>query len=490
MAESTPDTGVPTVSMIMSTDDLIRLSACDVVDLLARGEVTPFDLLDAAEARIAETDGVLNALPTLCFDRARADAERLSGEPVGAGRPGYFHGLPIAVKDLSDVAGVRTTYGSMAFADHVPERSDYMVERLEANGALVVAKSNTPEFGAGSQTFNEVFGTTTNPWNTSLTPGGSSGGSAAALAAGQIWLATGSDHGGSIRIPTSFTSTVGLRPGPGVVPHGPIRLPFNTLAVNGPMARTVEDAALMLDAMSGLDPRDPLTRPAPQTPYRQAVTAPTPPKRVAFSPDLGIGPVDPEVRRLCAEGAQRFADVGAIVEENCIDLHDAVEIFEVTRAVYFSSDRAHFLEEHRDKFKPDLVWNIEQGLKIDADRVARAERARGELYHRTATFFETCDLLLCPAVMAPPFDHRLRYLEEVDGVKFEHYFGWLLMAFAISLTACPSMSVPTGFTDDGRPVGLQMVAPMAHESALLSAAAVFEGLSGLKDLVPLDPRSP
>ena len=474
----------------MSTDDLTRLSACAVVDLLARGEISPAELLDAAEARIAETDSVLNALPTLCFDRARAHAERLSKDPPGADQPGYLHGLPIAVKDLSDVAGVRTTYGSMAFADHVPERSDYMVERLEANGALVVAKSNTPEFGAGSQTFNEVFGTTTNPWNTTLTPGGSSGGSAAALAAGQVWLATGSDHGGSIRIPTSFTSTVGLRPGPGVVPHGPLRLPFNTLAMNGPMARNVADVALMLDAMAGLDQRDPLTRAAPAIPYRQAVSAPTRPKRVAFSPDLGIGPVDPEVRRLCAEGAQRFADAGVVVEEDCIDLHDAVEIFEVVRAVYFSSDRAHFLDEHRDKFKPDLVWNIEQGLKIDADRIARAERARGALYNRAATFFETYDLLLCPAVIAPPFDHKLRYLEEVDGVKFEHYFGWLVMAFAISLTACPSMSVPTGFTDDGRPVGLQMVAPMGHEAALLSAAAVFEELSGLKDLVPLDPRTP
>ena len=210
-----------------------------------------------------------------------------------------------------------------------------MVERLEANGALVVAKSNTPEFGAGSQTFNDVFGTTTNPWNTKLTPGGSSGGSAAALASGQVWLATGSDHGGSIRIPTSFTSTVGLRPGPGVVPHGPTRLPFNTLAVNGPMARTVADVALMLDAMTGLDARDPLTRPSPATPYREAVDHPVAPGRVAFSPDLGIAPVDAEVRRVCAEAAQRLADAGVAVEEACIDLHDAVEIFEVIRAVYF-----------------------------------------------------------------------------------------------------------------------------------------------------------
>lgn len=472
----------------MTNRDLTRLSACEVVDLLSRGDVTPFDLLDAAEQRIEETDGVLNALPTLCFDRARKHAERLAKAQSKGGQPGFLHGLPIAVKDLSDVAGVRTTYGSQAFADYVPERSDYMVERLEANGALVVAKSNTPEFGAGSQTFNEVFGTTTNPWNTALTPGGSSGGSAAALAGGQVWLATGSDHGGSIRIPTSFTSTVGLRPGPGVVPHGPTRLPFNTLAMNGPMARTVADTALMLDAMSGLDHRDPLTRPAPATPYREAVARAIAPKRVAFSPDLGIAPVEPEVRRICEAGAQRLADAGVIVEEACFDLRDAAEIFQILRAVYFSADRAQFLEKHRDEFKPELVWNIEQGLKVDAEEYTRAERARGALYHRAAEFFQTYDLLLCPAVVAPPFDHRQRYLEEVAGVKFDTYFGWLIMAFAITLTACPSMSVPCGFTDDGRPVGLQMVAPMGHESELLSAAAVFEQLSGLKDRVPLDPR--
>ena len=472
----------------MSTEELFRLSACEVVNRLSVGDITPFELLDASEARIAETDSVLNALPTLCFDRARERAQQFSTTANITKRPGFLHGLPIAVKDLSDVAGVRTTYGSMAFSDHIPKYSDYMVELLEANGALIVAKSNTPEFGAGSQTFNEVFGTTKNPWNTSLTPGGSSGGSAAALAAGQVWLATGSDHGGSIRIPGSFTSTTGIRPGPGVVPHGPLRLPFNTLAVNGPMARNVADVALMLDAMSGLDSRDPLSRPAPAISYSASVAAMRAPQRIAFSADLGLGPVDSEVRRLCTEGAQRFADAGAIVEEDCIDFHDAVAIFEVLRAMYFSSDRAHFLEQHRDKFKPDLVWNIEQGLTLDAERIAWAERARGDLYRRAAEFFETYDLLLCPAVVAPPFDHRTRYLKEVDGEKFQHYFGWLVMAFAITLTACPSMSVPTAFTSDDRPIGLQMVAPIGHEAALLSAAAVFESLSDIKDRVPLDPR--
>jgi amidase len=468
-------------------DDLIRMTATAAVARLARGEITPLDLLDAAEARIAATDGAINALPTLCFERARERAQAMMAFPPDRPGRGYLHGLPVAVKDLSDVAGVRTTYGSLAFRDHVPERSDIMVERLEARGALVVAKSNTPEFGAGSQTFNDVFGTTTNPWDTRLTPGGSSGGSAAALAAGQVWLATGSDHGGSIRIPASFTGTVGLRPGVGTVPHGPTRLPFGTLAVNGPMGRTVADVALMLDAMAGFDPRDPLTRPPRSEPFAEAAARPAVPSRVAFSADLGIAPVDPEVRAICEAGARRLADWGAAVEEASIDFSDVVPMYDVIRAVYFSSDRAQFLDTHRDRFKPDLVWNIEQGLKLDAEAIGRAERARGALYHRTAEFFGTYGLLACPAVVVPPFDHRQRFVAEVAGIAFEHYFGWLILTFAITLTACPSMSVPCGTTADGRPVGLQLVAPMGGEATLLAAAAALERSTGLSARVPLDP---
>lgn len=472
--------------LFMNSDDITKLTACEAVELLSKREVSPFELLDAAEKRIEETDGVLNALPTLCFDRARAHAKRLTLGGVNTFERGYLHGLPIAIKDLSDVAGVRTTYGSKAFANHIPDSSDYMVERLEANGALIVGKSNTPEFGAGSQTFNAVFGTTTNPWNTKLTPGGSSGGSAAALASGQVWLASGSDHGGSIRIPASFTSTVGLRPGPGVVPHGPTRLPFNTLAVNGPMARNVQDVALMLDAMSGLDPRDPLTRPAPARPYRDSAADAIPPKRVAFTVNLGIAPIDPEVKQICETGVKRLLDAGVTVEENCFDLSDAPEIFRVLRAVYFSGDRSHLLEKNRNFFKPDLVWNIEQGLKVTSDEYTKAERARGKLFHRAADFFRTYDLLLCPAVVAPPFEHREAYLKEVAGVQFDTYYDWLIMAFTITLTGCPSISVPCGFTSDGRPVGMQLVAPIGHESELLSGAALFEDLSGLKAFVPVD----
>ncbi|MCH7997148.1 MAG: amidase, partial [Chloroflexi bacterium] len=238
-------------------NDLTRLPAREIVKLLIRREVSPLELIDVALQRIEETDGSLNALPTLCIERAREHAKGLIAKKAGDAPRGYLYGLPIAVKDLTDVAGVRTTMGSPIYADNIPARSSYSVEILEAKGAIVLAKSNTPEFGAGANTFNEVFGKTLNPWDTRTTCGGSSGGSAVALAAGQVWLATGSDLGGSLRIPASYCSVVGLRPSPGRVPQGPKDFPLWTLSVEGPMGRTVGDAALMLDAGSGSHPQDP-----------------------------------------------------------------------------------------------------------------------------------------------------------------------------------------------------------------------------------------
>ncbi len=282
-------------------DELIRLTAREAVRRLQAGEVTPHQLIDAAAARIERVDGAVNALPTPCYERARAHADRLMALPAEARGP--LAGLPLVVKDLVEVAGVLTTMGSPIFAEHVPERSNISVERLEANGAIVIAKSNTPEFGAGANTFNEVFGTTRNPWDLTTTSGGSSGGSAAALAAGQVWLATGSDLGGSLRIPGSFCGIVGFRPSPGRIARAPAGMPFDTLSVQGPMGRTVGDVALLLDAQAGDHVRDPISLPAPARPFVEAVERPKAPLRVAYSPDLGIAPVDAEVREVCAAAA-------------------------------------------------------------------------------------------------------------------------------------------------------------------------------------------
>src|SRR5215208_2193972 len=350
-------------------EDLIKLTACAVVDLLRRGEVTPFDCLDALEARVAAVDGAVNALPILCFDRAREQARLLMQRPPN--ERGLLAGLPVVVKDLNDVAGVRTTYGSPIFEHHVPERSGYEVERLEARGAVILGKSNTPEFGAGANTFNEVFGATRNPWNTSRSAAGSSGGAAVALATGMAWLAHGSDMGGSLRNPASFCGVVGIRPSIGRVAHTPVAKIDRNLGVQGPMARNVEDLALLLDAMSGEHPADPLSLPALPTSFLSAARSGSKPKRVAYSPDLGITPVDPEVAAITRKAAQRFAEAGAIVEEAHPDLREAHECFHVLRAFDFAISKAALLRDKRDLLKPEVIWNIEQGLKLTVDQLAR-----------------------------------------------------------------------------------------------------------------------
>ena len=401
-------------------------------------------------------------------------------------------GLPIAIKDLNDVAGVRTTYGSPIFADHVPERSDILVETLEGNGAIVLAKSNTPEFGHGANTFNEVFGKTRNPWNTDKSCGGSSGGAAVSLAAGQVWMATGSDLGGSLRIPASYCSVTGLRPSPGRVAHGPADLPYDTLMVDGPMGRDALDTALFLDAMCGAHVEDPISLAAPAEPFAQAVREKEKhaPKRVAYSPDLGEFPVDSEVAEICAAAAQRFQAIGAEVEDGGPSFKGAVDIFQTLRAVQFSAMKANMLRTRRDALKPELIWNIEKGLALQSDEIGAAEIARGKLYRRMAKFFVNHDLLLCPTVIVPPFDVDIRYVEEVNGHKFDNYVDWLGITFVISLTGCAAISTPAGFTKDGLPVGLQIVGPPGAEARALAAAALMEEQMGLSGHVPIAPKSP
>src|SRR5579872_6313460 len=319
----------------MSSDEaLIRSTACAVIDQLNSGTVTPLELLDALERRIAEVDGKTNALPTVCFDRARKHARALMQKPPG--ERGVLAGMPIPIKDLMNVSGVRTTQGSPIYKDTVPERSDILVEHLESNGGVIYAKSNTPEFGAGANTFNEVFGATRNPWDTSRSAAGSSGGAAVALATGMAWLAHGSDMGGSLRNPASFCGIVGMRPSIGRVAHTPAAKIDRNLGVQGPMARNIEDLALFLDAMSGEHPADPLSLPLLPTSFRSAARSREKPKRVAYSPDLGITPVDPEVAAITRKAAQRFAEAGAIVEEAHPDLREAHECFHVLRAFGFA----------------------------------------------------------------------------------------------------------------------------------------------------------
>src|SRR5436190_890102 len=477
--------------MSASHDELFRLTATEVVALLKRGDITPLDLIDVAERRIAEVEPAINALPTLCLDRAREHARRLArGEGREAeGEPGWLGGLPVAIKDLADVAGVRTTYGSPIFKDHVPTTSHPVVERIERKGGVVIAKSNTPEFGAGGSTFNEVFGRTRNPWNTALTSGGSTGGGAAALAAGEIWLAHGSDHAGSLRRPATYCSVVGLRPSAGRVTRGTSNNLFSPLSVQGPMARTVADVALFLDTMAGLCTHDPLTFEAPHRSFADAVVSPIAPKRVAYTADFGGKvPVDRETREICAKAARRFEELGAVVEEASPDLGNIAQAFLALRSQHFVVERELMLATHRDQIKPDIIWNTEQGLRQSPTELAAAERERAALFRRTAEFFETYDLLVSPGASTPAFDVELRMPATIDGKKLENYLGGSLITAATTMMALPSIAVPCGFDRHGRPVGLQVVGPHRGEAELLQAAVLFEQMMGLSSLVPIDPR--
>ena len=472
-------------------DELTRLTATEAVGRLRRGDVTPLELIDAAAARIAAVEPLVNALPTLCLDRAREHAKRLmSGRDREAeGEPGWLGGLPVVIKDLTDVAGVRTTYGSPLFRDHVPDTSHPLVRRIERKGGIVIGKSNTPEFGAGGNTFNEVFGRTLNPWNTALTCGGSTGGGAVAVATGEAWLAQGSDHGGSLRGPATLCSVVGIRPSPGRVTRGTANTLFSPLSVQGPMARNVLDLALFLDSMAGLCPSDPLTFDAPSRSFLDATTEARPPRRVAFTANYGGRlPVDRETREICTRAVRQFEQAGCVVEEAFPELGPVEEVFLALRSQQFVVDRELQIAAHRDSFKPDIIWNTEQGLAQTTSRLAWAERERAALYRRFVAFFERFDILVTPGSATPAWDVALRARDIVDGVKLDNYIAGSALTSAITLTSCPAVAVPCGFDQYGRPVGLQIVAPARGEAAALAAARVFEQIAGLDSLLPIDPR--
>jgi amidase len=463
------------------------MSAVAVVDLLRRGDVTPHDLLDALEARIALVDPIVNAVPTLAFERAHILADRLMAHPPA--ERGRLAGLPVPIKDLTNVAGVRTTQGSPIFAHIIPETSDVLVDRLEREGGIVYAKSNTPEFGAGANTFNDVFGPTLNPYDVSRSAAGSSGGAAVAVATGMAWVAHGSDLGGSLRSPAAFCNIVGMRPTVGRVAQSRTVSVDATLGVQGPMARTVEDVALLLDAMVGEDSRDMLSKPRPPTSFLDMTRRGALPRRVAYSSDLGVTPVDPELVEITRRAAYRLRDVGVVVVEAHPDLTEAHECFRVLRAHGFAMTLGPLLEKHSGLMKPEVVANVERGLALTSGEIVRAERQRAEMTQRAQRFFLDYDLLLCPATIVPPFPIGDRYVASVNGHTFETYIDWLAIAYAITLICSPALSLPCGFTRVGLPVGLQMVGPPNADGFLLGVAYTLESILDLNTERPLTPKA-
>ena len=447
--------------------ELWRLDATTLAGMLASGAVSACEVVLSFLDRISQVDGRLNAIPTLVTERALAEADAADRWRAAGKHMGLLHGLPIAVKDLVDTAGIRTTYGSPIYRDHVPAEDALLVKRLRKAGAIIIGKTNTPEFGAGSQTFNPVFGPTRNPYDTSRTPGGSSGGAAAAVAAGMLPFADGSDLGGSLRNPASFCNVIGLRPTPGRVPEAPTTDVWDPLSVSGPIARTVADLELLLAAMSGPEPGSPLSlvrfRARRRQPARQ-------PLRLAWSWDLGGLPVASEVTAVLRKTRESLDGLGWQIEEAEPDLSEADEVFDVLRALSFVRDYHAEYEQHRELLKETLAANIEAGLRLAPSQIAGAQAKRTAIFARTVAFLSRFDVLAAPATQVAPFPVEIEWVDEIDGRHLATYTDWMRSCSRITVTAHPAVSVPCGFTDAGLPVGLQLVGRYGDETGLLAVA--------------------
>ena len=450
-------------------------SAREMCAALRSREISAVELMGLHLARIAEVDPDVNAIVSLDVERARAGAaeadERLAGgEPVGA-----LHGLPWAFKDTHEVAGWPTTYGSPLFADHVSDRDDLIVERIRRAGVVPIGKTNVPEFAAGSHTFNPVFGTTRNPHDLTRSAGGSSGGAAAALAAGLVPLADGSDMGGSLRNPASFCGVVGLRPSLGRVPGWPTENAWESTAVSGPLARDVGDLALLLSVVAGPDPRVPSALETPGSTFAEPRAASLAGLRVALSIDLGGAfAVDPAVAAVVSGSAGVLAAGGAVVQDAHPDLRGADEAFRTLRAWHFQATFGDLLARHPEAFKATLAENIRAGAGLSGVDVARAYRLRTTMQARMRGFFDSHDVLMLPVSQVPPFPASQEFPTEIDGRPMASYLDWMASAFLITVTGCPAISLPAGTTPEGLPVGLQVVAPHNAERRLLEVAAALE----------------
>jgi amidase len=458
----------------MSQSGLCFLEATELVGRIRAKEVSCVEVMEAHLAQIERLNPRVNAIVTLLPERAlagarAADAALAHGEPLGA-----LHGLPIAHKDLVPTQGIRTTYGSPIYKDHIPDADALIVQRLKQAGAITIGKTNTPEFGAGAQTFNEVFGETLNPYDLTKTCGGSSGGAAVALACGMLPIADGSDTGGSLRLPASFCNVVGFRPAPGRVPVWPSDIGWWTISVQGPMARTVRDTALMLSAIAGPDARQPISIAEPGERFRAPLTRDFTGVRVAWSADCGGLPMDPRVIAALAGQRQIFESLGCVVEDACPDFTDAEEIFLTWRAWRMELRFGKMLETHRQLMKDTLIWNTQEGQKLSGPQLGRAEVKRTELYHRMRLFMERYPFFLCPVAQVPPFDVQERWVREINGVPMHNYIDWNRSTWYLTITGHPCLSVPAGFTDDGLPVGLQIVGRHQDDFGVLQLAHAFE----------------
>jgi amidase len=470
----------------VSDRDLCFVPATELGRLYRARKVSPLEVMQAVLARIDAVNPAVNAYVTIAREAALAGARKATvALRRGATLP-PLHGVPVSIKDLTATKGIRTTSGSKIYEHHVPAEDALTVARLKAAGAIVVGKTNTPEFGAGGNTFNAVFGVTRNPWNLALTCGGSSGGAAVALATGMGPLAQGSDLGGSLRTPASFCGVVGFRTTPGLVPVYPRELAWDSLSVSGPMARTVPDIALMLSVMAGPDDRAPLSYDVDTRAFPGAVKRPSVRGwRIAWTPDLdGLIPVEPEVVEVAARATRVFRSLGARVTAASPSFAEVNEIVLGTRGLSMVALHGDRLATWRESMQKGLVWNIDQGLALTSRDIGRAEKLRSVLWERVRRFMERYDLLVLPTVAGKPFPVEQPYPTELQGKPLENYTQWFFLTYALSVTGLPVISVPAGFTRDGLPVGIQIVGRRRQEVSVLRAAAALEAAAPWADHIP------
>ena len=462
----------------MPNSEICFMSAVEMTRRLRRKDLSAREVMAAHLAQIERVNPRVNALVTLVADAARRQARKADEALARGDAIGPLQGLPVAHKDLLDTRGIRTTYGSPIYQDHVPQHDALVVERLKKAGAIAVGKSNTPEFGAGSQTFNTVFGKTLNPYDTGKTCGGSSGGAAVALACGMVPIADGSDMGGSLRNPASFCNVVGLRPSPGRVPNWPCETGWSTLSVEGPMARRVQDAALMLSVLAGPDARSPIALCESGDRFAASLERSFKGVRIAWGLDMGGLPLDPRIRAVVSGQQEVFSDLGCRVTAAFPDLGDADEIFKCWRAWSFELELGRDMQKHRNLMKDTVVWNIEAGLKLTGPQLGQAEVKRTRLYHRMREFMQPYEFIVMPVTQVPPFDVSQPYVTAIDGTPMETYIDWMKSCYYISVTGHPALSVPCGFTTEGLPVGIQIVGRHQDDWGVLQLGHAFENATG------------
>lgn len=449
------------------------------------GTLSAREVLAAHIQRIESINPIINALVALDLDRAMDQASGLDKHWNRNTPKGPLYGLPTAHKDTLPTKGIRTTRGSRIFADDVPATDHIVVERMKNAGAITIGKTNVPELGLGSHTFNDVYGLTRNPYDPSKSAGGSSGGAAAALAARLIPIADGSDTGGSLRNPASFCNVVGLRPTPGRVPSWPETAALGRISVKGPMARTVEDAGLLLSVLAGPDRRSPMALDSPGRSVLGPYTSEMQGNRIAWSPDLnGIHPVETAVVEALVPTLDAFTQLGCTLATAAPDLKGAHKTFETLRAWQLEYSLGQLLDNHRDQLKPDAIWNIEQGRHITGNNIGQAEIAQTRIHHTMCEFFDRYDFLVTPVSQVVPFNSEITYPTEINGTAMSNYLEWMRLPSIISVTGCPAISVPAAFTPSGLPVGLQIIAPPRAEKELLQLAHAFEQANKAGTVIP------